>query len=62
MVPSITLRYFPFLCNERHTTSPLAPSSTGKDTSLMSKAPRDLTGASSLKDERMVHYLATWTL
>ena len=43
-------------------TSPLAPSSTGKDTSLLSKALRELCGASNLKDERVGHYLATWAL
>ena len=43
-------------------TSPLAPSSTGKDTSLLSMALRDLSGASNLKDERVGHYLATWAL
>ena len=37
-------------------TSPLAPSSTGKDPSLLSKALRDLSGASSLKDEGVGHY------
>ena len=41
-------------------TSPLARSSTEKDTSLLSKALRNLSGASSLKDERVGHYLATW--
>ena len=43
-------------------TSPLAPSSPGKDTSLLSKALRELSGASNLKDERVGHYLATWAL
>ena len=43
-------------------TSPLAPSSTGEDTSLLSKALRDLSWASSLKDEPVGHYLATWGL
>ena len=43
-------------------TTPLAPSSPGKDTSLLSKAVRELTGASTLKDERVGHYLATWAL
>ena len=43
-------------------TSPLVPSSTGEDTSLLSKALRDISGAISLKDERMGHYLATWVL
>ena len=47
---------------KRPATSPLAPSSTGKDTSLLSKALWDLTGASNLKDERVGHYLATWAL
>ena len=43
-------------------TSPLAPSSTGKDTSLLSKALRDLSGASNLKDKRVGLYLAKWAL
>ena len=47
---------------KRPATSPRAPSSTGKDTSLLSKALRDLSGASNLKDERLGHYLATWAL
>ena len=47
---------------KRPATSPLAPSSTGKDTSLLSKALRDLSGASNLKDERVCHYLATRAL
>ena len=47
---------------KRPATSPLAPSSTGKDTSLLSKALRDLSGASNLKDERVGHYLAAWGL
>ena len=47
---------------KRPATSPLAPSSTGKDTSLLSKALRELSGASNLKDERVGHYLATWAL
>ena len=44
------------------TTYRLAPSSTGKDTYLLSKALRDLSGASSLKDERVGHDSATWAL
>ena len=47
---------------KRPATSPLAPSSTGKDDSLLSKALKDLSGASNLKDERVGHYLATWAL
>ena len=47
---------------KRPATSPLAPTSTGKDTFLLSKALRDLSGASNLKDERVGHYLATWAL
>ena len=47
---------------KRPATSPLAPSSTGKDTSLLSKALGELSGASNLKDERVGHYLATWEL
>ena len=47
---------------KRPATSPLAPSSTGKDTSHLSKALRELSGASNLKDERVGHYLPTWAL
>ena len=47
---------------KRPATSPLAPSLTGKDTSLLSKALRELSGVSNLKDERVGHYLATWAL
>ena len=47
---------------ERPATSPLAPSSTRKDTSFLSKVVRDLNGASNLKDEQVGHYLATWAL
>ena len=47
---------------KRPATSPLAPFSTGKDTSLLSKALRELSGASNLKDEPVGHYLATWAL
>ena len=43
-------------------TSPLAPSSTAKDASLLLKALRPLSGASNLKDEHAGHYLATWAL
>ena len=45
---------------KRPSTSPLAPSSTGEDISLLSKALGDLNGATSLKDERVDYYLATW--
>ena len=51
-----------FFAMKRPATSPLAPSSTGKDTSLLSKTLRDLSGASNLKDERVAHYLATWAM
>ena len=44
---------------KRPATFPLAPS-TREDTSLLSKALHNLSGASSLKDERVGHYLATW--
>ena len=47
---------------KRPATSPLAPSSTRKDTSLLSKTLPDLSGASSLKDERVGYYFATWFL
>ena len=47
---------------KRLASTPLAPSSTGKDISLLSKALRELSGASNLKDERVGHYLATWAL
>ena len=51
-----------FFAMKRPATSPFAPSSTGWDASLLSKALRDLSGASNLKDERVGHYLATWAL
>ena len=51
-----------FFTIKRPSTSPLAPSSAGEDTSLLSKVLQDLSGASSLEDERMGHYLATWAL
>ena len=51
-----------FFAMKRPSTSPLAPSSTRKDTSLLSNALRDLSGASNFKDERVGHYLATWAL
>ena len=47
---------------KRPAASPLAPSSTGKDTSLLSKALRELSGASNLQDDRVGHYLTTWAL
>ena len=47
---------------KRPSTSALAPSSTGEDTSRLSMALRDLSGATSLKHERVGHYLATWAL
>ena len=47
---------------KRPATTPLAPSSPGKDTSLLSKALRELNWASNLKDEQVGHYLATWAL
>ena len=47
---------------KRPAANPYAPSSTGKDTSLLCKALRELSGASNLKDERVEHYLATWAL
>ena len=47
---------------KRPATTPLAPSSPGKDASLLSKALWELSGASNLKDERVIHYLATWAL
>ena len=63
MLPSLALRYCTFFfAMKRPAISPLAPSSTGKDTSLLSKALRELSGASNLKDERVGHYLATWAL
>ena len=43
-------------------TSPLAPPSSGKDTSLWSKALRELSGAANLKDEWVGNYLATWAV
>ena len=47
---------------KRPATSLLAPYSTGKDSFLLSKALRELSGASNLKHERVAHYLATWAL
>ena len=41
-------------------TTPLVPSSTGEDISLLSKALWDVSGALNVKDERVGHYLATW--
>ena len=61
-VPLTNLDISYFFAMKRPTTSPLAPSSTGEDTSLLSMALRDLSGATSLKDERVGHYLATWAL
>ena len=43
-------------------TTPLEPSSTGEDASLLSKALRGLSGAISLKDGQAGHYLAKWAL
>ena len=51
-----------FFAMKRPVTSPFASSSTGKDTSLLSKALRDLSGATDLKSERLGHFLATWVL
>ena len=51
-----------FFAMKRPSISPLAPSSTGKDTYPLSKALRDLSGASNLKDECVRNYLATWAL
>ena len=51
-----------FFAMKRPSTSPLAPSSTGEDTSQLSMALWDLSGATSLKDVRVGHYLATWAL
>ena len=51
-----------FFAMKRPAVSPFAPSSTGKDISLLSKALQDLSGASNLKDERVGHCLATWAL
>ena len=47
---------------KRPATSPLAPSSTVKDTSLLSNALRRLSGASNLKDAPVRHHFATWAL
>ena len=44
---------------KRTATSPLAPSSNGRDTSRLSRTVRDLSGPSNLKKERVGHYLAT---
>ena len=47
---------------KRPSTTPLALSSTGEVPSLLPKALRDLSGATSLKHERVGHCLATWPL
>ena len=51
-----------FFAMNRPATSPLASFSTAKDTSLLSQALRDLSGASNLKDKRVGHDLAKWAL
>ena len=51
-----------FFAMKRPATSALAPSSTRKDTSLLSKALRELSGACNLKQEWLGHYLAKWAL
>ena len=51
-----------FFAMKRPATSPHAPSSTGKDTSLLSKALRELSGSFNRKDDRVGHYLAMWAL
>ena len=56
------LRYFVFLCNGMSLHFPSCSPSTGKNTSLLSRALRDFTGATSLNDERIGYYLATWAL
>ena len=47
---------------KRPSATPLAPSSTGEDPFLLSKALRDLSGATNLKDDRVGQYLAMWAL
>ena len=47
---------------KRPATTPLAPPTPGEDPSLLSKALRDLSGATSLKDDRVGQYLADWAL
>ena len=59
-VPHLDILYF--CAMKRPSTSPLAPSSTREDTSLLSKALRDLSGATSLKDGWVCHDLAMWAL
>ena len=61
MPPSLTLKFSYFILMKRPSTTPLAPSRTGDDPSLSSKALRDLSGA-NLKDDRVGHYFATWAL
>ena len=51
-----------FFAMKRLANSPLAPSSTGKDTSLLPMASPDLNPASSPKDEQVEHYLPLWAL
>ena len=47
---------------ERPSTSPLVPSSNRADTSLLPMVLRDLSGAISVKNDRVGHYLAMWAL
>ena len=47
---------------KRLSTSLLARSSTGEDIFLLSMALGELSGATSLNDEQVGHYLATWAL
>ena len=62
MLPSFPLRYCTFSRNQTPRLFPPCSLSIRKDTSLMSKALRELSGASNLKDKRVGHYLVTWTL
>ena len=62
MFLSLTLRYFVFRCNETPLDFPLAPYPIREDTTLLSKARQDLTGATRLRNERVGHYWATWAL
>ena len=47
---------------KRVSTPPHVPSSTGEDPFLISKALRDLTGATNVEDDQVGHYLAVWAL
>ena len=59
---SLRLDIADFFAMNRPATFPPAPSSTRKDTFLLSKALWELSGASNPGKEQVGHYLATWAL